>query len=66
MAYCYMGNEAIVQDMTEKLHALEARIADIQAKVASAHGHDKVALQEKLEDLYEQRKSAQRRLIDVT
>ena len=66
MAYCFMGNEAIVQDMTEKLHALEARIADIQAKVAGAHGHDKVALQEKLEDLYEQRKSAQRRLIDVT
>lgn len=61
-----MGNETIVRDMTDKLHGLEARIADFQAKVAGAHGHDKVALQEKLEELYEERKIAQRRLIDVT
>lgn len=66
MAYYAMSTETIVQDMTEKLHGIEDRIADLQAKVAIAHGHDKVALQEKLEELYDQRKAAQRRLIDVT
>lgn len=61
-----MANEVIVKDMTEKLQDLEVKIATIQTKVASTHGHDKMALQEKLEELYEQRKVAQRRLIDVT
>lgn len=64
--YWAMGNQAIVNDMTEKLHKLDDRIAALQAKVANAHGHDKVAWQEKLEELYEERRTAQRRMIDVT
>jgi len=61
-----MANEAIIKDMTERLKDLEGRIGSLQIKVTKTHGRDKVALQEKLEELYEARKVAQRRLIDVT
>ena len=66
MAYWVMANEAIIRDMTEKLKDLEDKIGSLQTKIASSHGREKVALREKLEELYEQRKIAQRRLIDVT